>query len=260
MEERLQKVIARSGITSRRKAEKLILEGKVAVNGEIVQELGCKADPQRDHIRVSGKLIHLEGLEYLALNKPPGVLTAVSDPGGRPVVTDFVSSRWRIYPAGRLDFNSEGLVILTNDGKLARAVTTAGSVSKVYRVKVRGRPTRKDIGLLRRGIRVDSNLRYARCRIRTLKVANNCWYEVTLKQGRNRQIRRMFEFIEHPVMRLRRIAIGPVALGTLRPGKARKLSQREVISLLRSAEPDAGKSQRVEEKRKLRTVSQMESS
>jgi pseudouridine synthase len=230
MKERLQKIIARAGIASRRKAEKLILEGLVKVNGKTVRELGTLADSAEDFIRVEGKVIRPEPLEHFAVHKPRGVLCAASDDRGRKVVTDIVRSGRRLYPAGRLDYESEGLVIVTNDGDLTRIVTEGGRIEKKYRVKVRGVPSPNSIQRLRKGIKVEGES-FSRCRIRLLKRDANCWYEVTLKQGRNRQIRRMFEAIGHPVMRLRRIAIGPVEIGVLQAGAYRKLTKRELDQL-----------------------------
>jgi 23S rRNA pseudouridine2605 synthase len=233
MKERLQKIIARAGVTSRRKAEELILSGRVRVNGRLVTELGSKADPERDHIKVNNKLVRLESKEYIAFHKPKGVLSSRSDDRGRPVVTDYVRSKGRLYPAGRLDFNSEGLLLLTNDGEMVRRVTQAGSLEKTYRVKVSGQPTDRDLDQLRRGIRFAREA-YAPCRIRSLRTGKNCWYEIILKQGRNRQIRRMFEHIGHAVIRLRRTSIGPVELGDLKPGCHRRLTDREMALLRRN--------------------------
>jgi 23S rRNA pseudouridine2605 synthase len=230
MQERLQKIIAHAGIASRRKAEELILQGRVTLNGQIVEELGVKAEAGVDHIKVNGKLILAEAKEYLAFNKPRAVLSAVSDPSGRPVVTDYIRSRNRLYPAGRLDFNSEGLLIMTNDGALARQITEAGNLQKVYRVKVAGRPSQTALERLVKGVRIEGEL-LSMHRVKLLKRGSNCWYEVILKQGRNRQIRRMFEEIGHAVMRLRRTTIGPVRLGQLKPGEYRNLTERELHRL-----------------------------
>lgn len=232
--ERLQKIIARAGITSRRKAEELILEGKVTVNGRRVTELGAKADPERDHIRVDNHLLQPEPLVYFAVHKPRAVLSAVSDPERRKVITDLVPSRFRLYPAGRLDYESEGLVVLTNDGNLARGLTRSGKVSKVYQVKVAGRPADARLNELRQGLRLPDGEVFAPCAIEWLKDGANCWFEVVLTQGRNRQIRRMFEAIGCWVMRLRRVAIGPLTLAGLAPGQWRELSSREVHQLLRA--------------------------
>ena len=230
MEERLQKIIARAGIVSRRKAEEYIAQGRVRVNGQIISILGAKADPASDHIKVDGKLLRPESFEYYAVHKPRSVLSAASDDRGRPVVVDLVHSGKRLYPAGRLDFNSEGLVILTNDGELAERIMRAGTTAKVYRVKVRGQPEERKLDRLRKGIRVEGE-KLAPCQIQTRKIDNNCWLEVVLRQGQNRQIRRMFEAIGHPVMRLRRVAIGPVKLGRLAPRTYRALTLEEVSYL-----------------------------
>lgn len=234
MQERLQKIIARAGVTSRRKAEDLIVAGQVTVNGNLVTELGAKADPDRDHIKVKGRLLQPEPLEYLILNKPRGVISAVADPEGRPVVTDYVRSRVRVYPAGRLDFESEGLVLLTNDGDLVRKVTTSGILAKSYRVKIAGSASETQLDRMRKGLRVESDVTFAPCEIRVIKPGNNTWYQVVLKQGRNRQIRRMFESVGCYVMKLRRMSIGPIELGSLPPGQWRHLTDREVHRLKRS--------------------------
>lgn len=231
MEERVQKIVARAGVASRRKAEQLIREGRVTVNGRAVTELGTKADPEQDQIKVNDRLLRPETLVYFALNKPRGVVSSVSDPQGRRVVTDFVQSEARIYPAGRLDYASEGLLILTNDGSLARKITQAGHLSKVYRVKVSGQPSAEKLDRLRKGLRVGDGEVFASCEIKRLKAGNNSWYQVVLKQGRNRQIRRMFEAVGHFVMRLRRTSIGPIDLGDLAPGEARRLTSGELRRL-----------------------------
>ncbi len=230
--ERLQKVIAHAGIASRRKAEELIQQGLVTVNGQVVTELGTRVDPSKDHVKVRGKLIRPEPLEAYAVYKPRGTLSAASDPSGRPVVAQLVRSPRRLYPAGRLDFMSEGLVILTNDGELARQVTRAGAHQKVYRVKVRGVPQDAQLKRLAAGVRLKGE-QLAPCKIRILESENNSWLEVRLRQGKNRQIRRMFDSIGHPVMRLRRLSIGAVRLGDLKPGQYRKLTPREIDILKR---------------------------
>ena len=231
MQERLQKIVAAAGIASRRKSEQLIVDGYVTVNGKTVTELGTKADPRQDHIKVDGRLIHPEPLEYYLVNKPPGVLSSVSDPLKRPLVTGLVKSRCRLYPAGRLDFQSEGLMILTNDGSLTGKITRSGAIEKRYRVKVRGQPLEEKLQRIRNGVTIDGES-FSRCKVAVLKKSRNCWYEVILCQGRNRQIRRMFEDIGHPVMRIRRIGIGPLNLGNLPPGGSRKMLAREVKALL----------------------------
>ena len=252
--ERLQKIIAAAGIASRRKAEELISQGRVSVNGQIVSELGSKADPERDYIKVDGKL--LRGPErhiYLLLNKPKGYVTTVSDPEGRPTVMSLVRNVGeRIYPVGRLDYSSEGLLLLTNDGELANRLTRAAShVSKTYLVKIAGRASEEDIAKLRRGIKIHGRpgqvgsappdrpgksmkaVHTAPAQIRLIREADNPWYEVTLIEGRNRQIRRMFEEIGHHVEKIRRVRYGPLRLD-VEPGEFRELTPREVALLRRS--------------------------
>ena len=234
--ERLQKIIARAGIASRRKAEELILAGGVELNGSVVRKLGVCADPSRDHIRVNGKRIHPQPLEYYALNKPRAVVSSVQDEKGRRTVTDLVQTSVRLYPAGRLDYESEGLIILTNDGDLSRRLTKAGHVPKHYRVKVRGQPSERLLDRLRSGIRLAGE-GLAPCQIKMVKPGNNSWLTVTLRQGRYRQIRRMFGSVRHPVMRLRRVSIGSLKLGNLKPGESRHLSPEEVRKLYSGTAP-----------------------
>ncbi len=234
MQERLQKIIARAGIASRRKAEGLIRQGRVTVNGQVVREMGARADPERDHVKVNGKLLQPESKEYFVVYKPQGYLSAASDGAGRPVVTELVRSGSRLYPAGRLDFNSEGLILLTNDGELTRNLTKAGKVDKRYRVKVSGCPDEESLKRLRQGVQAGGS-RFAPCRIFSLKRGSNCWFELVLREGKNRQIRRMFEAVGHPVMRLRRIAIGPIRLVGMKPGESRKLTAGEIERLKDSA-------------------------
>jgi 23S rRNA pseudouridine2605 synthase len=235
--ERLQKIIASAGIASRRKAEELITTGRVAVNGAIVSELGSKADPERDHIRVDGKL--LRGAErhvYLMLNKPPGYVTTLSDPEGRPTVMSLLGGmRERIYPVGRLDYASEGLLLMTNDGELAHRLTQAAShVPKTYLVKVSGRPEEEALARLRSGVKVadrrGKRVPAAPVRLRLIREGENPWYEITLIEGRNRQIRRMFEEIGHHVEKIRRVKYGPLELD-IEPGRYRRLRPEEVARL-----------------------------
>lgn len=249
--ERLQKIIAAAGIASRRKAEDLITQGRVSVNGRTVTELGSKADLAADHIKVDGKL--LRGVErhvYLLLNKPKGYVTTVSDPEGRPTVMDLVKNvPARIYPVGRLDWASEGLLLLTNDGDLASKLTHASShVQKTYLVKIAGRASEEEIDKLRRGIRIgakagDRRLKQvftAPAQVRLTKDAANPWYEVTLIEGKNRQIRRMFEEIGHHVEKIKRVRYGPLTLD-VEPGEARELAPVEVNALRKSVRPKAGR-------------------
>lgn len=230
MKERLQKIIARAGLASRRKAEELIRQGRVTVNGQRVERLGTLADPHQDHIKVDGKLIRAEPVQSYAVYKPRQVMSTTSDPRNRTLVTSLVPSRARLYPAGRLDFASEGLIILTNDGELAGRLMQAGRVEKVYHVKVRSQPSPQQLLRLQQGLRL-RGVQLAPCQIRPLRLGHNSWLEVRLKQGKNRQIRKMFQQIGHPVLRLRRVAIGGVELGNLRPGAYRKLTPEEIAGL-----------------------------
>lgn len=229
---RLQKIMAHAGLASRRKSEELILQGRVSLNGKVVDRLGTRADPARDEVRIDGVLLRPEKTEYYIVNKPRGVLSAVSDPRGRPVVTKLVPSRVRLVPAGRLDYQSEGLMLLTNDGDLVRSITRAGNLEKVYHVKVARAPSPSALRRLQNGIRSGGRPMAAR-RIRLLEPGKNPWYEVVLVQGRNRQIRTMFEAVGHFVMKLRRVAIGPLKLGRLTPGQYRELADWEVRRLRR---------------------------
>lgn len=229
MLERLQKIIAAVGLASRRQAEEWITQGRVSVNGKIVSTLGSKADPEVDHIKVDGRRLAAQGKrEYVLVNKPPGVLSTVSDPLGRPKVTDLVRNSQRLYPVGRLDYHSEGLILLTNDGALARLLMRPGThCPKVYEVKVKGKPDEGAIARLARG-GVVAGQKLAPCRIERKRQDLNTWYRVTLHEGKNRQIRNMFESIGHQVQKLRRIAYGPIRDAQLRPGEFRSLKPAEV--------------------------------
>jgi 23S rRNA pseudouridine2605 synthase len=239
--ERLQKIIAAAGIASRRKAEQLITGGLVSVNGQSVTELGTKADPETDHIRVNGKL--LRGPErhiYLLMNKPKGYVTTLKDPEHRPTVLDLLHGVGaRVYPVGRLDYASEGLLLLTNDGEFANFLMKAAShVPKTYMVKVAGTPEPEGLSKLRAGVSIATDrgkrVKTAPARIRAIKEANNPWYEVTLTEGRNRQIRRMFEVIGHHVEKIKRVRYGPLELD-VHPGKYRRLTPQEVSKLKAAA-------------------------
>jgi len=275
--ERLQKIIAAAGIASRRAAEKLIIGGAVSVNGQVVTELGTKADLERDHIRVNGKLLHgVERHVYLLMNKPKGYVTTVHDPEGRPTVMDLLRGiRGRVYPVGRLDYASEGLLLLTNDGELAQGLMKAAShVPKTYVVKVAGTPAESGLEKLRRGLTISAETGFQRkkkdtagiksrfldsgdesasgfvtsarndkpkrrggqrektapAKIRLIRESENPWYEVTLIEGKNRQIRRMFEEIGHHVEKIKRVRYGPLNLD-IPPGEFRRLSVGEVEKL-----------------------------
>ena len=235
MSERLQKLIAAAGITSRRHAEELITSGRVTVNGKVVEALGAKADPETDHIKVNGRLINpllqLRERVYVVLNKPKGYLSSLSDPKGRPLVTDLVpGALGRLHPVGRLDFNTEGLLLLTNDGDFTNYITAArNNIPKVYRVKVKGIPSEHAIRRLRSGIRLDDGNRTAPAQIEPLqKTQTNAWFEVTLHEGRNQQVRRMFDAIGHSVLKLSRVSIGPIDDAKLQTGEWRMLTPPEV--------------------------------
>jgi 23S rRNA pseudouridine2605 synthase len=239
--ERLQKIIAAAGIASRRKAEELISAGHVKVNGTVVTELGTKADADIDHIRVDGKL--LQGAQqhvYLLLNKPKGYVTTVSDPEKRPTVMQLLRGvKKRVYPVGRLDYASEGLLLLTNDGGLANKLMKAASqVPKTYVVKVAGVPSKEALEKLRSGVSILTDggrrVKTAPAGIRVVKEATNPWYEVTLIEGRNREIRRMFEQVGHHVEKIKRVKYGPLTLD-VPPGKFRTLTEQEVDRLRTAA-------------------------
>lgn len=304
--DRLQKIIAAAGIASRRKAEEMIASGLVEVNGKTVTELGTKADPEHDHIRVNGKLLHgAERHVYLLMNKPKGYVTTALDPEGRPTVMDLLRGiRVRVYPVGRLDYGSEGLLLLTNDGDLAyRLMKAASHVPKVYVVKVAGRPDEAGLEKIRRGLMIpegrfgsagksrfpfDSRpsfghsgqaldsadesasglissarndkrnrtndkggplkpafglsgrnkgrerVKTAPTKVRIIREADNPWYEVTLDEGKNRQIRKMFEEIGHHVEKIKRVRYGPLTLD-VPPGEFRRLSADEVEKLKAAA-------------------------
>ena len=242
MEQRLQKLIAAAGVASRRHAEELIAAGRVSVNGKVIKELGTKADPEKDHIKVNGKLINpqLRSREniYVLLNKPKGYLSSVSDPEGRPLVTELLPpSLGKVHPVGRLDFNTEGLLLLTNDGEFTNFITAArNQVEKVYEVKVKGVPSEAAIERLRRGVTLEDGTRTAPAKITKLsETRTNAWYEVMLHQGRNQQVRRMFELIGHSVLKLRRVRIGFLSDENFKPGHWRFLSPREVGRLMKKS-------------------------
>jgi 23S rRNA pseudouridine2605 synthase len=256
MKERLQKLIAQAGIASRRHAEELISAGHVTVNGVVITELGSKADPAEDHIKVKGKLINpiLSQREkvYVLLNKPKGYLSSVSDPEGRPLVTELLpQSLGRLHPVGRLDFNTEGLLLLTNDGEFTNFITSARNrVKKVYEVKVKGVPPEDSIRTLRRGIVLDDGTRTAPAEIRRLEETGaNTWFEVVLHEGRNQQIRRMFDQIGHSVVKLRRSRIGFLRDDRLRPREWRLLEPAEVARLLKK-EPERRSSSKTRVRRR----------
>jgi len=239
--ERLQKIIAAAGIASRRKAEQLITGGLVSVNGKVVTELGSKADAEHDHIRVNGKLLHgAERHVYLVMNKPKGYVTTLSDPERRPTVMDLLRGVGaRVYPVGRLDYASEGLLLLTNDGEFAnRLMKAASHVPKTYMVKLAGTPSVEGLSRVRSGLFIavpgGRRVKTAPAQVRLIREANNPWYEVTLIEGRNRQIRKMFEEIGHHVEKIKRVRYGPLELD-VHPGEFRRLTPQEVTRLKAAA-------------------------
>jgi 23S rRNA pseudouridine2605 synthase len=235
MEQRLQKIIALMGIASRRKAEEIVYEGRVTVNGKIAT-VGMKADPEKDHIKVDGKLIKKpEKKIYIVFNKPRGVMTSLGDPEGRITVKDFLGGiKQKFFPVGRLDYNSEGMILLTNDGEFAHVVLhPSKKVSKTYLVKVNGVLQRKAIDRLRTGVKLDGVLTAPAKVKQVRKTENNSWIEITIYEGRKRQIRRMLERVGHRVMRLKRVKIAGVAMGDLGPGAYRYLSREEKERMMR---------------------------
>jgi 23S rRNA pseudouridine2605 synthase len=254
--DRLQKILAAAGIASRRKAEQIILEGRVQVNGTTITDLGTRHDPQKDHIRVDGKLLKgPEEQRYYMLNKPRGYVTTLNDPQKRPTVMDLMAQqksgphgdRVRLYPVGRLDYLSEGLLLMTNDGDLANALSKAATgVEKTYLVKVSGIPPASGLDQIRRGIMIDrgrlDEVRAGRrdrivtspAKVELVRGGDNPWYELTLTEGRNRQLRKMFEEIGHHVEKIRRIGYGALRLD-VPPGAYRELTPGEVMALDRAS-------------------------
>lgn len=235
---RLQKALAFSGIGSRRACEELIVAGRVAVNGRVVRELGTRIDPATDEVAVDGVIVPVApDLVYLALNKPRGMLTTMSDEQGRPCVGDLVADRSaRVFHVGRLDADSEGLLLLTNDGTLAHRLTHPSfAVPKTYLVQIDGRPGRRLAQQLRSGVELDDGV--ARADAARIVAATDvaAQIEVVIHDGRNRVIRRMFDALDQPVRRLVRTSIGPLTLGELRPGRVRHLAPPEVRSLYKAS-------------------------
>jgi len=227
---RLQKLISQAGVASRRKAEELITNGRVRVNGKVVSELGSKADPTKDLIEVDGLRIEPEQPRIaLLLNKPDGYITSLRDPEGRPTVTKLVDDiPVRLYPVGRLDYHTEGLLILTNDGELAQSIEhPSREIEKIYIAKVKGIPRETGLDQMRRGMNLEGK-KLLPVKVRVLESQKNPWFEIVLREGKQNQIRKMFEAIGHPVIRLKRVAIGPLRDDRLQPGEYRFLTPREV--------------------------------
>jgi len=230
--ERLQKILAAAGVASRRAVEEMIREGRVTVNGRVA-ELGEKADPSKDHIKLDGKLVtSVEPKLYILMNKPRGVITSVSDPEGRPTVMDMIPGvKMRVFPVGRLDFHSEGLLILTNDGELANKLMHPSSkLPKTYIVKVKEPLGDAEIEKLRTGVYLDDG-KTAPAVVNKVKRAAGEWVEITIHEGRNRQVRRMFERVGHLPQRLKRVSIGPVKIGNMKASETRIMTMEEVSAL-----------------------------
>jgi 23S rRNA pseudouridine2605 synthase len=236
--ERLQKILSHAGVTSRRQAEKYIIEGRVSVNGAAVTELGSKADLEHDHIKVDGRLIHAPKHQiYIALHKPNNTVTTVSDPEHRATVMDLLRGvKERVYPVGRLDYHSEGLLLLTNDGELANGITSASThLAKTYLVKTNGALSDDQEQKFREGVPL-SGRRTMAAGLTLIHNAANPWYEVRLYEGRTNQIRLMFKHFGRLVEKLRRVRIGPIELGALKPGEFRYLTLDELRKLKRAVE------------------------
>ena len=234
--ERLQKILSQAGVSSRRHAEQIIQEGRVTVNGAVITELGSKADLDTDHIKVDGRLLRApKRLVYIALHKPNNTVTTVTDPQHRATVMDLLKRvRERVYPVGRLDYHSEGLLLLTNDGKMANAIMASAShLPKTYLVKVNGPLTADQEERFRRGVPI-SGKRTLPAGLKLVHSAENPWYEVRLFEGRNNQIRIMFKHFGRLVEKLKRVRVGPVELGPLKPGEFRYLDVEEVGKLRRA--------------------------
>jgi 23S rRNA pseudouridine2605 synthase len=230
--DRLQKIMAAAGVASRRACEAIILEGRVQVNGVTVTELGTRADPKRDEITLDFQPIAKEAPVYILMNKPKGYMTTVKDDEGRPTVMALLHGvDARVYPVGRLDFNSEGMLLLTNDGELAqRLMAPAFHVAKVYMVKVHRMPKPETLDEFRGGFRLDGRM-LKPCGIELAEKGENPWLMVTLIEGKNQQIRRMFAAVGHPVAKLKRIQFGPLSDPALKPGEWRFCSPQELAAL-----------------------------
>jgi len=234
MEIRLQKLIAGTGLASRRKAEVLIATGRVTVNGKVVKELGTKVDPAKDHVKVDGK--HLSSPEpfvYVILNKPKNVMSTLDDPGGRTTVKDYLHGiSLRVFPVGRLDFDSEGLMLMTNNGDLAQALLHPRyHVPKTYLIKVKGVLTDEEIRKLEQGVKLEDGMTSPATVKKIRKAEANSWVEITIREGRKHQVKRMLESVGHPVIKLTRVKMGPLSLGNLESGEFRFLTDREANAL-----------------------------
>jgi len=240
-EERLQKILARAGVASRRAAEQLMREGRVTVNGAVADRLGMHADPERDHIKVDGRRLRPAApmRTYLVAFKPREMITSLSDPEGRTTVADLLAAhrvRARVFPVGRLDWDADGLLILTDDGDLAHRVMHPRShLPKTYLVKVRGLPDDRAMDRVRRGVVIDRGIRTLPAEVEVEEEGENAsWLKVVLTEGRQNQIKLMFARVGHPVQRIRRMAIGPLRLGRMKVGDLRPLTPAELDALRRA--------------------------
>ncbi len=237
--ERIQKILARAGWASRREAEQMILEGRVTVNGQVIRQLGFKADAAKDHIKVDGKrVLKPEPQMTFLLNKPKGYLSTVKDPAGRPTVMDLIKGvKWRVYPLGRLDYDAEGLLLLTNDGDLAYALSHPKfSIARTYWAKVEGLLEVRGFDRLKRGIKLEDGEARA-LSVRLLRhTGKHSWIEIVVGEGRNHLVKRMFLAIGHPVLKLKRVGFGPIQLGNLPLGQYRMLTSHEMDRLWKMVE------------------------
>lgn len=241
MEERLQKLLARAGFASRRAAEQLIASGRVTVNGRVVSELGAKADPRRDDVRLDGERVRAQRARVILLHKPDGVVTTLSDPEGRPTIRGHLPPSYeRVFPVGRLDFHSSGLLLLTNQGELAaRLLHPRHRIARTYRVKVSGHPSDAALARLRRGVKLEDGVTGpAQVDVERLLPAK-AWLRITIREGKRREIRRMCEAVGHLVDRLVRVRFGPIELGRLPPGRWRPLGDAEIEALRAAVGLDA---------------------
>jgi len=231
MQERLQKILAKAGIASRRKAEELIRQGKVTVDGKVVTEMGIQVDPEHQRIEFDGKGVTVEEKKiYVLLHKPAGYVSTVHDPQGRPIVTELIRGiRERIFPVGRLDLDTEGALLLTNDGEMAQKILhPSHEVNKTYRATVKGKVSKKKVEMLSRGINIDGRKTWpALVKVLSAGVRETT-LQITIHEGRKRQVRKMCEAVGHPVLKLKRIAYGKLKLGNLAPGKFRFLSKKDL--------------------------------
>ena len=234
MQERLQKFIARAGVASRREAERFITEGRVAVNGCIITKLWTKVDPVRDVIKFDGRLVRSSPKKlYVVLNKPVGYVSTLKDPQGRPVIMELLDRiTVRVYPVGRLDYDAEGLMLLTNDGELAhRLQHPRYGISRTYEVKIKDVPTDDALSPVRKGVKLEDGITLPAKVTFLRRTMKNCWLKMTLSEGRNRQVKRMFAAIGYPVMKLKRVKFGVIGLGNLKRGQYRHLTEDEVKHL-----------------------------